>query len=78
MKLSKIDKLIEEHIIHKRDIGIRKYGIESDFMQEYFKIYQNTVNNTTIEMINIMGEFFDKWNIKTRFKKLNKIISNLK
>jgi hypothetical protein len=75
MKQSKIDKLIEECVIYKRDIGIKKYGIYSDFMQEYLEVCQNTADNTTMEMINILEEFFDKWNIETRSKKLNKIIS---
>ena len=34
----KIDKQINQ-ISVKRDLGVKKYGIDSDFFQEYLKTY---------------------------------------
>ena len=72
----KIDKNVDE-ISRKRDLGVKKYGIESDFFQEYLETYEGTFNVSTLKMVIIMNEFFDKWNIETRHKKLNRIINKI-
>jgi len=72
----KIDNLVSQISI-KRDLGIKKYGIESDFFQNYLETYQKTFNLSTMEMVSTMDEFFDKWNIETRHKKLKQIINKI-
>ena len=72
----KIDKQINQ-ISVKRDLGVKKYGIGSDFFREYLETYEKTTFIPITEMISIMDDFFDKWNIETRHKKLTRIINKI-
>lgn len=66
-----------DYIIHKRDIGIKMYGVESEFLQEYMELWASTCNISNEITKNLMNNFFDKWNIETRHKKLNQIINKI-
>lgn len=73
-----IDKQIDE-IEKKREIGIIKYGEDSQFMKDYWDAYKYSCtvkNKQKIKtMIIELNKVFDKWNIGNRNKKLKRILS---
>jgi len=67
-----------DRLIIKRDLGIKKYGVNSNFMREYVETWNSVYNISQKNTMIRMDIFFDKWNIETRYKKLKQIINNIK
>ena len=76
-KQLRYEKYIDQVII-KRDLGVKKYSVDSDYIQEYCNVWNNTYKMSIKNIMITMDNFFNKWNIETRSRKLKQIINNIK